>query len=71
MADSFLGLAENEQVLVKATRCWFVGGWRGSGEHVSPNLVAALEFAKRAGATTLGIVGRTEDILRKSRMHAW
>jgi D-sedoheptulose 7-phosphate isomerase len=26
--------------------------------NVSPNLVAALEFAKRTGATTLGIVGR-------------
>jgi len=27
--------------------------------HVSPNLIAALDFAKEVGATTLGIVGRT------------
>jgi D-sedoheptulose 7-phosphate isomerase len=45
-------LSPNDAVLVLS-----VGG--GDLENqVSPNLVAALDFAKQAGATTLGIVGR-------------
>jgi D-sedoheptulose 7-phosphate isomerase len=57
-ADVFAGwlrvskLSANDAVLVLS-----VGG--GDVENrVSPNLVAALDFAKRVGATTLGIVGR-------------
>ena len=45
-------LSSKDAVLVLS-----VGG--GDREnHVSPNLVAALDFAKQVGATTLGIVGR-------------
>jgi D-sedoheptulose 7-phosphate isomerase len=45
-------LSSNDAVLVLS-----VGG--GDLEnHVSPNLVAALNFAKQVGASTLGIVGR-------------
>jgi len=45
-------LSSKDAVLVLS-----VGG--GDREnHVSPNLVAALDFAKQIGATTLGIVGR-------------
>jgi D-sedoheptulose 7-phosphate isomerase len=57
-ADVFAGwlrvskLSSDDAVLVLS-----VGG--GDLEnHVSPNLVAALDFAKQVGATTLGIVGR-------------
>ena len=58
-ANDFCQLAAGEQIVCRKMRClvFSVGG--GDVENnVSPNLVAALDFAKEAGATTLGIVGR-------------
>ena len=54
----FSGLAGREPLIVKDAVLVFSVGGGDLENHVSPNLVEALNFAKQRGAATLGIVGR-------------